>query len=158
MLLRSRLVAALSSRVESMPTLWFGWRRGLDTRGKNTPLSCNPLESVFTAILELDPRAGRKILYCARNQDLIWLGKGGDSRPNVDSDSNQLAITSLTFTCMKPATHFESQAFDRIPNGCRAPNRASSPIERDQEPIAGRIDFVAAGTPQLLAHGSTKVL
>jgi hypothetical protein len=43
---------------------------------------------VLAAILELDPAPGDKVLDRARNQDLIGLGEGGDSRSNVDSDSD----------------------------------------------------------------------
>src|SRR5439155_19933145 len=81
-----------------------------------------------------------------------------NSGPNVNCDSPQLLSDHLTLARVEPGPDLDAQPLDCLPDGRRAQDRASGPVERCKEPVSSSIDLTAAGPGQLPADEPVMVL
>src|SRR5215470_15717501 len=107
---------------------------------------------VLAAVLELDLRAPYEILDRAGNEDLAGGGKRRDTGAGADDDPCDLPLVELALPRVNSCPELEPDRLHRGENPLRAPDRPCRPVERCEEPIAGRVALDSPIAGQLPAH------
>src|SRR5206468_2102017 len=138
------------------------------TDREQLPRSLYPLQFVLTAANEHQPRSGHEVADCARYEDLVRGGEGGDARRGVDRDPAQRRLVALDLAGMHPRARLKSKLACGALDRAGALDGAAGSVEVREQPIARRIDLdprvdreLAAGvrvvtreevTPSAVAH------
>jgi hypothetical protein len=108
------------------------------------PLVGDSLQSVRTAIGELDSGTGYEVPDCAGHQHFVRVRSRCNPRADVYRDSAYVVADQLTFTGMQPGAHLEAQSLHSLADCARTSDRARRTVERGQQPVARGVDFAPA--------------
>jgi hypothetical protein len=86
-------------------------------------------------------RADHEVLYGSRHQDLPRSGQRSDPSSDHDAEASHLVGYPLAFSGVDADADPEPELFDLVDERRRASDRPSRSVERDEEPVAGRIDL-----------------
>src|SRR5206468_4539040 len=128
-----------------------GHRRAAAVDRKEMRFAWHALQRVEPPIVELQSRAGHKVLDRVRNQHLATLGDTGDTRSDVHRDAGELGAAHFALACVQPRAHLEPQPLDALRDGAGGSHTAGGAVERSQEPIAGGVDLPATEVYEALA-------
>src|SRR6186713_3345859 len=115
------------------------------------PFARHALQLRDPTLVELDARAGHEVLDRLRDEHLSRLRLRRDPRSDRDRDPRDLSVQQLAFACVQSGADFESELSHLLGDRARAPDRAGRPVERGEEPVARRVDLLAAETRELAA-------
>ena len=109
-------------------------------------------ELVRTAVYERERSTRHELLDRARDEHLVGLGLGGDTRGGVNSDTNELSVRLFAFARVKAGPHFDPQLANGIADAASTADPTCRPVEGRKEAVAGGVDLPAAETSQLPAN------
>ena len=119
---------------------------------QHLPLPGYALERLAPAVLELDPRAGDEVAHRPGHEDLLAVGQRRDARSDVDRDPREIVAAPLALAGVDARRAPRGRGPPRASAmSSRAPDRARRAVERREEPVAGRLDLVAAVLRERLA-------
>jgi hypothetical protein len=107
------------------------------------------LEFVFTAVLELDARAGHQVPDRAGHQDLGRFGERGHPLTDVHGYPTDISVADLDLAGVQADTNIQVQVRSRVADGARAANRTRRPIKRDQEAVTDHLHLAASERTEL---------
>ena len=110
------------------------------------------------AVFETQPRSGHEVLDGARDEHLTRPGERRDSRTDRDRDPDHLAVADLALARMETGPHLETDVPQRIAKGGGGEDRLGGPIERGEEPIAGRVELPALEPRELATDDRVMLL
>src|SRR3989442_11513805 len=105
------------------------------------PLSRHALQLRRAAVLELEARAGDKILDRLRDEHLSRRGLYGDPRADVHGHAGQLLPDPLAFAGVQPRPDLQAELVQGRPDRVGTADRADGAVERGKETVTGRVDL-----------------
>ena len=106
---------------------------------------------MLSPLLEGESRAGDQILDRAGDEHLSGRGERRDAGARDDGDSGELLADELALPRVNAGTHVEAELRSVLDDPARAGDCSSRTVESAEEPVSGRIDFLAIVAPQLPA-------
>src|SRR5262249_61859438 len=85
------------------------------------------------------------------DEPLVRLGQRGDAGAGVHRDAGALPPEQLAPPRVQARPDLDPEGLDRVANRHAAADRARRPVERGEEPVAGRVDLPAAEAVKLAA-------
>ncbi len=119
---------------------------------KEESLFDRALQQVTPPRLELKSRAGDEIADGAGHEHLRRRGERGDAGGNVNRDPSKVVAANLALTGVNTDSNLDAdvvQAFSHSPAKSNGPAR---PVERSEEPIAGRVHLSSTKPCELPAN------
>src|SRR5205823_13953830 len=81
-------------------------------------------------------------------------GRGADARADRQRNPGDLSFVQLALAGVDADPHLDPDGADRVQDGLRAADRARGTVERREEPVPGRVAFLAAEPRHLVSdHG-----
>ncbi len=116
------------------------------------PPTGHTFEFIFAPIGKPDLRANDQVSDGPRSKDLVWSRQRRNAGTDVDRHAADVAATTLDLSSMKSDAYLDSKALRATTDRTCTLNGSSRSVERRQEPVTGRLDFVSSECSKFTTH------